>query len=392
MSTTTTPPPCREGRAPVSHSRSSSAGLGLGRGQSNHGALSHSRLGGFEDLKPKKQKTKKKRTTKSRSGSLVYSHSSRTSHIVDSRSAGKSAGRLRRPCSPESGDHGLGRRRPGPPSHGRITSQPRAAGEQAGGPGLRPPGARPGPVLRRSLRARPRSFARAPGSRREGGRGGPGVLGGGREGGREGGRGGRAGGGRGAATASRGSQAWGRRRAGPGTIPLQPPPAPASLPAFPGRNMAGSSEEAPDYGRGVVIMDSWPGYDLDLFTYPQHYYGDLDYVLIPHGIIVDRIERLAKDILKDIGYCDIVILCVLKGGYKFCADLVEHLKNISRNSDRFVSMKVDFIRLKSYRNDQSMGEMQIIGGHDLSTLAGKNVLIVEHICVINEHGKEKYRV
>uniref|UniRef100_A0A8C0ZLE3 Hypoxanthine phosphoribosyltransferase n=1 Tax=Castor canadensis TaxID=51338 RepID=A0A8C0ZLE3_CASCN len=92
-----------------------------------------------------------------------------------------------------------------------------------------------------------------------------------------------------------------------------------------------------------------------------------------------RIERLAKDIMKDIGYCDIMVLCVLKGGYKFCADLVEHLKNISRNSDRFVSMKVDFIRLKSYKNDQSMGEMQIIGGEDLSTLAGKNVLIVEDV-------------
>uniref|UniRef100_A0A673VJ52 Phosphoribosyl transferase domain containing 1 n=1 Tax=Suricata suricatta TaxID=37032 RepID=A0A673VJ52_SURSU len=143
--------------------------------------------------------------------------------------------------------------------------------------------------------------------------------------------------------------------------------------------MAGSSEEAPDYGRGVVITDDWPGYDLNLFTYPQHYYGDLEYVLIPHGIVVDRTERLAKDIMKDIGNCDIMVLCVLKGGYKFCADLVEHLKNISRNSDRFISMKVDFIRLKSYRNDQSMGEMQIIGGNDLSTLAGKNVLIVEDV-------------
>ncbi|XP_069854407.1 phosphoribosyltransferase domain-containing protein 1 isoform X3 [Dipodomys merriami] len=143
--------------------------------------------------------------------------------------------------------------------------------------------------------------------------------------------------------------------------------------------MAWSSDEAPDYGRGVVILDNWPGYDLNLFTYPQHYYGDLDSVLIPHGIIVDRIERLAKDIMKDIGNCDIMVLCVLKGGYKFCADLVEHLKNISRNSDRFVSMKVDFIRLKSYKNDQSMGEMQIIGGEDLSTLAGKNVLIVEDV-------------
>lgn len=53
--------------------------------------------------------------------------------------------------------------------------------------------------------------------------------------------------------------------------------------------------------------------------------------------------------MKDIGYCNIMVLCVLKGGYKFCADLVERLKNISRNSDKFISMKVDFIRLKSYK-------------------------------------------
>ncbi|XP_063132330.1 phosphoribosyltransferase domain-containing protein 1 isoform X6 [Rattus norvegicus] len=289
------------------------------------------------------------------------------------------------------------------------------------------------------------------------------------------------------------------RRLGAGQPQPHPPPPPphppgAVRPAFPARDMAGSSEKAPDSGRGVVLMDNWPGYDLDLFTYPQHYYGDLECVLIPHGIIVDRIERLAKDIMKDIGYHDILVLCVLKGGYKFCADLVEHLKNISRNSDRFVSMKVDFIRLKSYKvfqdwaflgssghpgthsvdqaglelirdapallvlrlkNDRSMGEMQIIGGEDLSTLAGKDVvgtgrtmeallssiekykpnmvkvasLLVKrtarsdsfrpdyagfeipdvfvvgyaldyneyfrdlnHICVINEHGKEKYRI
>ncbi|XP_010080109.1 PREDICTED: phosphoribosyltransferase domain-containing protein 1-like, partial [Pterocles gutturalis] len=98
----------------------------------------------------------------------------------------------------------------------------------------------------------------------------------------------------------------------------------------------------------IKISDNWPGYSLDLFTYPQHYYGDLEYVLIPHGIIVDRTEQLAKDIMQDIGDNDIVVLCVLKGGYKFCADLVEHIKNLSRNSERFISMKVDFVRLKSY--------------------------------------------
>ncbi|NWQ68566.1 PRDC1 protein, partial [Neopipo cinnamomea] len=121
----------------------------------------------------------------------------------------------------------------------------------------------------------------------------------------------------------------------------------------------------------IQISDNWPGYSLDLFTYPQHYYGDLEYVLIPHGIIVDRTERLAKDIVQDIGDNDIVVLCVLKGGYKFCADLVEHIKNLSRNSERFISMKVDFVRLKSYHNDQSMQDMQIMGGDDLSKLTGK---------------------
>ncbi|KAF7245744.1 Phosphoribosyltransferase domain-containing protein 1 [Varanus komodoensis] len=189
-----------------------------------------------------------------------------------------------------------------------------------------------------------------------------------------------------------------------------------------GLNSKASAAEAPARsGRGVVISDDWPGYSLDLFSYPQHYYGDLDYVLIPHGIIVDRIERLAKDIMQDIGYNDIVVLCVLKGGYKFCADLVEHIKNLSRNSERFISMKVDFVRLKrspavfcslcaavrfplsnclpprtmfksckhwwdsdvlscsmfsihGEKNDQSMQDAQIIGGDDFSELAGKDII------------------
>lgn len=52
--------------------------------------------------------------------------------------------------------------------------------------------------------------------------------------------------------------------------------------------------------------------------------------------------------MKEIGDNHITVLCVLKGGYKFCADLVEQIKNLSRNSERFISMRVDFIRLRSY--------------------------------------------
>ncbi|XP_014036473.1 phosphoribosyltransferase domain-containing protein 1 isoform X2 [Salmo salar] len=107
---------------------------------------------------------------------------------------------------------------------------------------------------------------------------------------------------------------------------------------------------------GIVIKDDWPGYSLELFTYPEHYREDIESVYIPHGVIMDRTERLARHIMDDIGDHDMVVLCVLKGGYKFCSDLVEFIKN-----------------------DQSTEDLHIIGSQDLSVLRGKNVLIVEAI-------------
>ncbi|XP_041659882.1 phosphoribosyltransferase domain-containing protein 1b isoform X2 [Cheilinus undulatus] len=124
----------------------------------------------------------------------------------------------------------------------------------------------------------------------------------------------------------------------------------------------------------IVIPDDWPGYSLDLFSYPAHYSGDLDCVIIPHGVIMDRTERLARNIMDDLGDHDIVVLCVLKGGYQFCADLVDRIKALSRNSNRTIPMRVHFIRLKSYLNDQSTEDLHILGAEDLSFLAGKAIV------------------
>uniref|UniRef100_A0A8C6F7K0 Hypoxanthine phosphoribosyltransferase n=1 Tax=Monodon monoceros TaxID=40151 RepID=A0A8C6F7K0_MONMO len=116
----------------------------------------------------------------------------------------------------------------------------------------------------------------------------------------------------------------------------------------------------------VVISDDAPGYDLDLFCIPNHYAEDLEKVFIPHGLIMDRTEWLARDVMKEMGGHHIVALCVLNGGYKFFADLLDYIKALNRSSDRSIPVTVDFIRLKSYRNDQSTGDI-------------KNVLIVEDI-------------
>ncbi|KAM8850751.1 phosphoribosyltransferase domain-containing protein 1b isoform 2-T2 [Spinachia spinachia] len=164
-------------------------------------------------------------------------------------------------------------------------------------------------------------------------------------------------------------------------------------------NMAEPAARPEGTSGGIVIKDEWPGYALDLFSYPAHYSGDLDCVFIPHGVIMDsciqalrehdlpvwrwqrgslppsrRTERLARNIMDDLGDHDIVVLCVLKGGYQFCVDLVDRIKALSRNSDRTIPMRVHFIRLKSYLNDQSTEDLHILGAEDLSFLAGKAIV------------------
>ncbi|TRY66105.1 hypothetical protein DNTS_035593 [Danionella cerebrum] len=144
-------------------------------------------------------------------------------------------------------------------------------------------------------------------------------------------------------------------------------------------NMAGWQRKQTSVEKGIVIPDEWPGYPLELFSLPEHYSEDLDCVYIPHGVIMDRIERIARNILEDLGDHDIVVLCVLKAGYQFCADLVDSIKVLCRSSSKTLPMRVDFIRLKSYLNDQSTEVLHIEGAENLSVLSGKNVLIVEAI-------------
>lgn len=52
--------------------------------------------------------------------------------------------------------------------------------------------------------------------------------------------------------------------------------------------------------------------------------------------------------MDDFKDSNVMVLCVLKGGYKFCADLVEFIKVLGRNSGKYLETRVEFIRLKSY--------------------------------------------
>jgi hypoxanthine phosphoribosyltransferase len=135
--------------------------------------------------------------------------------------------------------------------------------------------------------------------------------------------------------------------------------------------------------RIINIPDDYDGYNTDLFCIPKHYEDSVGNVLIPHGMIQDRIQKIARDIFFDMlkeGREPLHTICVLKGGYKFFSDLLDRVNSLNSNSsEASVQVSVDFIRLKSYENDQSSGEIKIIGLDRLDSLEGKNVLIVEDI-------------
>lgn len=98
-----------------------------------------------------------------------------------------------------------------------------------------------------------------------------------------------------------------------------------------------------------MISDEEPGYDLDLFCVPNHCAEDLEKVFIPHGLILDRTEKLARDVMEDMGGHHVVAFCVPKAGHTFFADLLDCIKELNRNSDRSIPTTVGFIRLDFLR-------------------------------------------
>nr|AGW51293.1 hypoxanthine-xanthine-guanine phosphoribosyl transferase [Sarcocystis neurona] len=141
-----------------------------------------------------------------------------------------------------------------------------------------------------------------------------------------------------------------------------------------------------DYGKGkerkepMYIADD-AFYSASDFIVPSHYKPYIEKILLPHGLVVDRVEKLAMDIHQHYFQKELHLLCVLKGSRGFFTLLINFLNKMQKYNGAFSSAPPymeHYIRLKSYRNDSSQGKLQIIGD-DLSALKGKHVLIVEDI-------------
>ncbi|AEA01264.1 MULTISPECIES: hypoxanthine phosphoribosyltransferase [Aerococcus] len=96
----------------------------------------------------------------------------------------------------------------------------------------------------------------------------------------------------------------------------------------------------------------------------------MEEILIPQAELLERIEELAKDIAKEYQDKNPLLVCVLKGGMPFMADLMKQMD---------ILLEIDFMDVSSYGDAfESSGEVKII--KDLSVPAkGRHILFVEDI-------------
>lgn len=97
---------------------------------------------------------------------------------------------------------------------------------------------------------------------------------------------------------------------------------------------------------------------------------DVDHVLIAHDALQERIAELGGQLSEDYEGLNPLLICVLKGGYMFLADLTRSLT---------IRHGIDFMAVSSYGGaTESSGVVRIL--KDLDTdITGRHILIVEDI-------------
>ncbi|ESO08138.1 hypothetical protein HELRODRAFT_75660, partial [Helobdella robusta] len=129
------------------------------------------------------------------------------------------------------------------------------------------------------------------------------------------------------------------------------------------------------------IKDLDKEYKPELFSIPKQYERYVESVIVPYGLIKDRVERLAEDIIKIYKDKDeLVCVCILKGAFRFYCDLVHNLRQAIRHSSKELAIIFEFLQLSSYENVNSTGKLNFVTMKTIfNNFRGRNVLIIEDI-------------
>jgi hypoxanthine-guanine phosphoribosyltransferase len=85
----------------------------------------------------------------------------------------------------------------------------------------------------------------------------------------------------------------------------------------------------------------------------------VDYVLIPEGLLKDRIERLAQKIYRDAvreSFTQLDLLIIMNSAFKFFADLINYLNKESEKSGGSQKLKIRtrFVKITTQHLNQGV--------------------------------------
>ena len=93
-------------------------------------------------------------------------------------------------------------------------------------------------------------------------------------------------------------------------------------------------------------------------------------VLISEEEIALRVEALGKAITEEYQGQEVTVICVLKGAFMFCSDLIKKIN---------LPVKLDFVALSSYGDGTSSSGTVKMELDLAESIKDKNVIIVEDI-------------
>jgi hypoxanthine phosphoribosyltransferase len=139
-----------------------------------------------------------------------------------------------------------------------------------------------------------------------------------------------------------------------------------------------------DKFRGTtVVVDQKSYIDKNLIVIPKQYSPYIDKVVLSKGLIFDRVEKLAQEIVRDYSDKHVMLLVVMKGAVLFGTVLADKITEILSNditNSCSMTFSVEYISVKSYIDDKSTGDVKIkMDEKYLGILKNQNVLIVEDI-------------
>lgn len=107
----------------------------------------------------------------------------------------------------------------------------------------------------------------------------------------------------------------------------------------------------------------------------------IDKIIVSKGLILDRIETLAHNIIKDFSGKKVILLCVMKGAIQFNSALTEKIVSLLKSDltkSQTLNFSVEYISISSYSGEKSTGQVKIKEDEKiLEKIRGQNIIIVE---------------